>query len=110
MLFQDGTYYKDSRGHVFNYGERWEYGYIVGIEWVGFSSPNAKWNDNYISNIISELPNNTLFGIWTDDAQFVYLDLVKHVDDYNSAMELARANKERAIWDLRAHKSIDIDY
>lgn len=110
MLFQDGTYYKDSRGHVFNYGERWEYGYMVGNGELGFVPHFSTKADAYISNVISELPNNTLFGIWVDVVGFAYLDLVKHVGDYNSAMELARENGERAIWDMRAHKSIDIDY
>jgi hypothetical protein len=108
MLFQDGTYYKNSR-EVFNYGERWEYGYVVGIGSLGYISKNSNWTDEFLASVIVGLPHNTLFGIWTDEID-VFIDLVKHVDSYAEAMRIARENNERAIYNLRTHTCEFVDY
>lgn len=110
MIYRDGTYYKDSHGHVFNYGERWEYGYIVGTHNVvtAYDWISAK----AISNAIARIPNGSLFGIWRgpfNGTHATFLDYVQHIDTRSEAITLAREFNQSCIWDMREHKTIDTE-
>lgn len=52
------------------------------------------------------IPGNYL-GIWTDDGT-TYLDVTLHVKGRQDALDLARANKQRAIWDIANGTTIDV--
>lgn len=87
----DGTY-QVSRvtGQVENYGEKWAYGYIVGIK------------------PLDRAPNfGELFGVWQDPLDgSLSVDFVEHVGTLGTATRLATERGEDAIYDLREGKVI----
>ena len=48
-------------------------------------------------------------GLWLDKG-LVYIDISKHIIDYNRALEVARNNKQLAIYDLKNDNSIYLNY
>lgn len=107
----DGTYYKVDSHTLFNYGERWEYGYIVGTITVMEIPAWLLIRDEYVAKAIASIPDRTLFGIWQDpNSLTTFVDIVEHVDIKSDAIALARESEQECIWDMREHKTIEIDY
>lgn len=52
---------------------------------------------------------NAFIGLWVDNG-LVYLDISKHMIDYNRALEVARNNEQLAIFDLKKKDSIYLTY
>ena len=48
-------------------------------------------------------------GLWVDNG-LMYIDISKHIINYNRALEVARNNKQLAIYDLKNNKSIYLNY
>ena len=48
-------------------------------------------------------------GLWVDN-DILYIDISKHIINYNRALEVARNNKQLAIYDLKNDKSIYLNY
>ena len=53
--------------------------------------------------------NNAYIGLWVDNG-LVYVDISKHIIDYNEALETARDNEQLAVYDLKNDKSIYLSY
>lgn len=90
----DGTYLFDARTKkIENYADRWAGGYIVGLKELD-RDPHD-WE---------------LFGVWVDpDTGVRHVDLVRHVFGYLDAVVLARGHNQKAIWDLRNQKAIEVE-
>lgn len=52
---------------------------------------------------------NSYIGLWVDNG-VMYIDISKHIIDYNKALETARNNKQLAVYDLKNDKSIYLNY
>lgn len=48
-------------------------------------------------------------GLWVEN-DLLYVDISKHIKDYNRALEVARNNQQKAIYDLKNDKSIYLNY
>ena len=48
-------------------------------------------------------------GLWVEN-RLLYVDISKHIKNYNRALEVARNNKQLAIYDLKNDKSIYLNY
>lgn len=84
-----GTWYKGYDGVVYDYGQRWAYGYIVAIE-----------------PMVGEPDAGTLFGVWVGPDEVVYRDRVVHIESVDEATRLGKFFGQRAIWDLREQKEV----
>lgn len=77
----------------------------------------TKLNINNIEGIKKEIENkkteakkrNAYIGLWVDNG-LMYLDISKHIIDYNKALETARENEQLAVYDLKNDKSIYLSY
>ncbi len=113
-LISDGTYFRIDEHSTFDYGARWNYGFIVATEEIGTVAPVALWNEprHYeatLRNLISDIPDRTLYGVWTDpETGRVYVDKVQHVDSATDALHLAREHDQIAIYDLRSRSVITL--
>jgi hypothetical protein len=97
-MFLDGTYFKIDEHSTFNYGDRWSYGWVVGVETLGIVTTDT----DDIRRIVESIPDRTLYGLWTDpESGFVYVDKVVHVDSAIDAWNLADEHDEKAIFNLR---------
>ena len=95
--YKDGTYSITSEG-ITNYCERWDYGYMVGVE----SLAKANIGRYPRGDELFVLAGNGLVGVWKDSqAGRVYVDRVRHIDTLSEALTLAKDLGELAIWDLR---------
>ena len=90
----DGIYGIDGAGSIYDYAEKWSYGYAVGLHPL----------------LLEEVQPHILFGVWwRDDSYYpTEYDLVRHVEGYEDAMDLARLNKQTFIWDFRAHYAVEV--
>ena len=88
-------------------------GYMVSIK-----GHEKKININDIENIKKEISKkmeliknkkNCFVGLWVDN-DILYIDISKHIINYNRALEVARNNKQLAIYDLKNDKSIYLNY
>jgi len=85
------------------------HGYIVG----GFSESilpeHCTVNDfaNAWNSKRDECNDSECVGTWTHEGK-IYFDVVRIYDDKETAIKIARANKEIAIFDLSSKKSINV--
>ena len=88
-------------------------GYMVSIK-----GHEKKININDIENIKKEIikkmelikrKKSYFVGLWVDN-ELMYLDISKHIIKYNRALEVARNNKQLAIYDLKNNKNIYLNY
>lgn len=85
---------------------------------VSIKGHEKKVNINDIENIKKEITKkreliktkkNYFVGLWVDN-DILYIDISKHIINYNRALEVARNNKQLAIYDLKNDKSIYLNY
>ena len=85
---------------------------------VSIKGHEKKLNINDIENIKKEInkkmelvknKKNYFLGLWVDN-DILYIDISKHIINYNRALEVARNNKQLAIYDLKNDKSIYLNY
>ena len=88
-------------------------GYMVSIK-----GHEKKVNINDIENIKKEISKkmelvknkkNYFVGLWVEN-NILYIDISKHIIKYNRALEVARNNKQQAIYDLKNDVSIYLNY
>lgn len=87
-------------------------GYMVSL--FGYET---KLNIDNIDGIKKEIENKkteaqknkAYIGLWVDNG-LMYLDISKHIIDYNEALETARENEQLAVYDLKNNKSIYLSY
>ena len=88
-------------------------GYMVSIK-----GHEKKININDIENIKKEITKKMkliktkksyFVGLWVEN-DILYVDISKHIINYNRALEVARNNKQLAVYDLKNNKSIYLDY
>ena len=88
-------------------------GYMVSIK-----GQEKKININDIENIKKEITKKReliknrkgyYIGLWVDN-DILYIDISKHIIKYNRALEVARNNKQLAVYDLKNDKSIYLNY
>lgn len=48
-------------------------------------------------------------GLWVEN-DLLYIDISKHIEDYNKALEVARNNQQKAVYNLKNDKSIYLNY
>lgn len=102
--YSDGTYAITSEG-ISNYAERWDYGYMVGVE----SLAKANIGRYPTGDELLVLAGNGLVGVWKDvQGGRVYVDRVRHIDTLTEALTLARSLGELAIWGLRDNVEIRV--
>jgi hypothetical protein len=83
----DGTYIIKQDGTIENYGDKWAYGYVVGLRAL----------------TADDLHPGRLFGVWTCPEDGTrYLDVVEHVTGRENALALGYLKRQKAIYDLRA--------
>ena len=58
---------------------------------------------------IAQKIKGAYIGLWVDNG-LMYVDISKHIINYNRALEVARNNKQLAIYDLKNDKSIYLNY
>ena len=88
-------------------------GYMVSIK-----GNEKKININDIENIKKEISKKMEFvknkkgyyiGLWVENG-LMYVDISKHIIKYDRALEVARNNKQLAVYDLKNDKSIYLNY
>ena len=88
-------------------------GYIVSLK-----GQEVKLNKNDIENIKKEIEKKREFikdkkglyvGLWLED-DIMYIDVSIHIIDYLEALEVARNNEQKAIFDLKNKDSIYLNY
>ena len=88
-------------------------GYIVSIK-----GQEIKVNKNDIENIKKEIEKKREFikdkrglfiGLWLED-DILYIDVSIHIVNYLKALEVARNNEQKAIYDLKNNDSIYLTY
>lgn len=52
---------------------------------------------------------NAYVGLWVDNV-LMYVDISKHIINYNRALEVARNNEQLAVYDIKNDKSIYLNY
>ena len=81
---------------------------VFGAEFKTTDEEKAKSKiEEYIEKIQTE--EGLFVGVWVDEGE-VYVDLSIHIMDYNEALEVARNNKQKAIFDLKNKTSIYLNY
>ena len=104
QTYTDGTYAITSEG-ITDYGVRWAYGYMVGVETI-VAANIGRYPTGHELRTIAGLG---LVGVWKDvQGGRVYVDKVRHIDTLAEALELARSLGELAIWDLREQCEIRV--
>lgn len=106
---KDGTYLVTPY-EIVNYGERWAYGYFVGLPGgYSFSKGELVGLGLATTRMLSELTGQSLIGWWTDpETGIVHIDPVEHVADYETAVAHARQRGELAIWDAREDREVRV--
>ena len=88
-------------------------GYMVSLK-----GQEVKVNKNDIENIKKEIEKKREFikdkkglyvGLWLDD-DMMYIDVSIHIINYVKALEVARNNEQKAIYDLQKNDSIYLTY
>ena len=87
-------------------------GYMVSL--YGYET---KIDVNNIEAIKKEIENKKeiaqktkgYIGLWVEN-NLLYIDISKYIINYNKALEVARNNKQLAIYDLKNDKSIYLNY
>ena len=99
------TLNKNGEGFVSNNGFMVS---VFGAEFKTTDEEKAKSKiEEYIEKIQTE--EGLFVGVWVDEGE-VYVDLSIHIMDYNEALEVARNNKQKAIFDLKNKTSIYLNY
>lgn len=81
---------------------------VFGAEFKTTDEEKAKSKiEEYLEKIQTE--EGLFVGVWVDEGE-VYTDLSIHIMDYNEALEVARNNKQKAIFDLKNKTSIYLNY
>lgn len=85
---------------------------------VSLKGQEVKVDKNDIENIKKEIEKKREFikdkkglyvGLWLDD-EVMYIDISIHIIDYVEALEVARNNEQKAIYDLKNNDSIYLTY
>lgn len=81
---------------------------VFGAEFKTTDEGTAKSKiEEYLEKIQTE--EGLFVGVWVDEGE-VYIDLSIHIMDYNEALEVARNNKQKAIFNLKDKTSIYLNY
>ena len=98
----------------YNYNDfKSDRGYIVSLK-----GQEVKVNKNDIEEIKKEIEKKKEFienkkglyiGLWLED-DILYIDVSIHIIDYLRALEVARNNEQKAIYDLQKNDSIYLTY
>lgn len=81
---------------------------VFGAEFKTTDEGTAKSKiEEYLKKIQTE--EGLFVGVWVDEGE-VYVDLSIHILNYNEALEVARNNKQKAIFDLKNKTSIYLNY
>lgn len=95
------------------YGEDFvsDKGFMVSVFGAEFKTTDEGTAKSKIEEYIEKIQTQEgLFvGVWVDEGE-VYVDLSIHILDYNEALEVARNNKQKAIFDLKNKTSIYLNY
>ena len=86
-------------------------GFMVSVFGAEFKTTDEGTAKNKIEEYIEKIQTEEgLFvGVWVDEGE-VYVDLSIHIINYNEALEVARNNKQKAIFDLKNKTSIYLNY
>ena len=86
-------------------------GFMVSVFGAEFKTTDEEKAKSKIEEYIEKIQTQEgLFvGVWVDEGE-VYVDLSIHILDYNEALEVARNNKQKAIFDLKNKTSIYLNY
>lgn len=86
-------------------------GFMVSVFGAEFKTTDEEIAKNKIEEYIEKIQTEEgLFvGVWVDEGE-VYIDLSIHILNYNEALEVARNNKQKAIFDLKNKTSIYLNY
>lgn len=86
-------------------------GFMVSLFGAEFKTTDEEIAKNKIEEYIEKIKTEEgLFvGVWLDEGE-VYVDLSIHILDYNEALEVARNNKQKALFDLKNKTSIYLNY
>lgn len=86
-------------------------GFMVSVFGAEFKTTDEGKAKNKIREYLEKIQTEEgLFvGVWVDEGE-VYIDLSIHIMDYNEALEVARNNKQKAIFDLKNKTSIYLNY
>lgn len=85
---------------------------------VSLRGEEVKIDKNDIEAIKKEIENKKNFiknkkglyiGLWLEN-DIMYIDISKHIIDYLEALEVARNNEQKAIYNLKNDKSIYLNY
>ena len=102
--YTDGTYAITPEG-ITDYGIRWAYGYMVGVETIVAANIGRYPTGDELRSIAGL----GLVGVWRDvQGGRVYVDKVRHIDTLAEALELAKSLGELAIWSLRDQVEIRV--
>lgn len=98
----------------YNYNDfKSDRGYMVSLK-----GQEVKVNKNDIENIKKEIEKKREFignkkglyiGLWLED-EIMYVDVSIHIIDYVKALEVARKNDQKAIYDLKNNDNIYLTY
>lgn len=95
------------------YGEDFvsDNGFMVSVFGAEFKTTDEEIAKSKIEEYIEKIQTEEgLFvGVWVDEGE-VYVDLSIHILNYNEALEVARNNKQKAIFDLKNKTSIYLNY
>lgn len=86
-------------------------GFMVSLFGAEFKTTDEETAKNKIEEYIEKIKTEEgLFvGVWLDEGE-VYVDLSIYIIDYNEALEVARNNKQKAIFNLKDKTSIYLNY
>lgn len=86
-------------------------GFMVSLFGAEFKTTDEETAKNKIEEYLEKIQTEEgLFvGVWLDEGE-VYVDLSIHILDYNTALEVARNNKQKAIFNLKDKTSIYLNY
>lgn len=86
-------------------------GFMVSVFGAEFKTTDEEKAKSKIREYIEKIQTEEgLFvGVWVDEGE-VYVDLSIHILNYNEALEVARNNKQKAIFDLKNKTSIYLNY
>ena len=86
-------------------------GFMVSVFGAEFKTTDEEKAKSKIREYIEKIQTQEgLFvGVWVDEGE-VYVDLSIHIMDYNEALEVARNNKQKAIFNLKDKTSIYLNY
>ena len=75
-------------------------GFMVSVFGAEFKTTDKEIAKNKIEEYLEKIQTEEgLFvGVWLDEGE-VYIDLSIHILDYNEALEVARNNKQKALFD-----------